>query len=803
MAYIDKRGLVDSHDNQKWLKHKYLNVNPGPYIGVVKYVEDPLRMGRLGVSIPTLNLVQDNKPDAGNIIWCQYLAPFYGAKSVRATSESDPYDYKTSQHSYGFWAVPPDIDTSVLVIFAQGDSNQSTAFWIGCIQDTLTNHMVPGNASTDQTSFSTKEVGDMGSGTAEKQSIYGADFLPAGEKNRRVFSYSEDVSNMSKWKYPINENLADQLKVQGLIQDPIRGTTTSSARRESPSQVFGINTPGRIIADSRTPRIGLNNSEVSTDRNSGHSFVMDDGDINGFSQLIRFRTASGHQLLMHDSDGVVYIANASGNAYIEMDREGKVSVYAGPGGLHLRTEGDFNLHSDANVNIHAANSIRMSASGEIISSANMLLNLGEQGVLTASQNGGVRTFGQQGISSYTDGSQLHGAGQNVHLAGSQVHFNSVGASQAWGPKWMTKNEVGMEELELNDVKLYEQGSRILVHSDDLDPTNENDKTQIRQTKTTVHNLVTHEPMPRFRAFTSVGNRLWSNNPNESKAAEKLMNIPGTPEFIEHRNRNSTISSIKLGQYQADLEAYLKAKMGNSTNVKKAKKLAENFSHFYNKTYKLPIPINDVSTGDIKKQLSSQVVESITNKSLELFHSKILVNQSGKIFSLGDIDKKVSSTISGYTGNLSLNKSINKNLENIKVLKNFKKNILAGRVTGVTQVTSLAQKFGLIRPSNMPGNLSFTPSYVTKLASIRQSIGGVGRAVSSFFSKWSDIRLKEDIQLIGKSQSGVNIYRFKYKDTNGMYEGVMAQEVPWAAEISNNGYYKVDYSKLDVEFRRVN
>ena len=81
MAYIDKRGLVDSLDNQKWLKQKYLNVNPGPYIGVVKYVEDPLRMGRLGVSIPALNLVQDNKPDAGNIIWCQYLAPFYGSST--------------------------------------------------------------------------------------------------------------------------------------------------------------------------------------------------------------------------------------------------------------------------------------------------------------------------------------------------------------------------------------------------------------------------------------------------------------------------------------------------------------------------------------------------------------------------------------------------------------------------------------------------------------------------------------------------------------------------------------------------
>jgi len=76
-------------------------------------------------------------------------------------------------------------------------------------------------------------------------------------------------------------------------------------------------------------------------------------------------------------------------------------------------------------------------------------------------------------------------------------------------------------------------------------------------------------------------------------------------------------------------------------------------------------------------------------------------------------------------------------------------------------------------------------------------------VGSFFSKWSDIRLKEDIQLIGKSQSGINIYRFKYKHTNGIYQGVMAQEVPQAREMTNTGFYMVDYSKLDVEFRRLN
>lgn len=75
---------------------------------------------------------------------------------------------------------------------------------------------------------------------------------------------------------------------------------------------------------------------------------------------------------------------------------------------------------------------------------------------------------------------------------------------------------------------------------------------------------------------------------------------------------------------------------------------------------------------------------------------------------------------------------------------------------------------------------------------------------------SDIRLKEDIILEGKSPSGINIYSFKYKDKvrnvvkgikdiKGRYKGVMAQEVPWASFMDNNGYLMVDYSKVDVEF----
>jgi hypothetical protein len=68
--------------------------------------------------------------------------------------------------------------------------------------------------------------------------------------------------------------------------------------------------------------------------------------------------------------------------------------------------------------------------------------------------------------------------------------------------------------------------------------------------------------------------------------------------------------------------------------------------------------------------------------------------------------------------------------------------------------------------------------------------------------FSDIRLKNNINLIGKSPSGINIYTFNYNGDDKVYQGVMAHQVPHAAILDNSGYLKVDYSKIDVEFKGV-
>jgi len=72
---------------------------------------------------------------------------------------------------------------------------------------------------------------------------------------------------------------------------------------------------------------------------------------------------------------------------------------------------------------------------------------------------------------------------------------------------------------------------------------------------------------------------------------------------------------------------------------------------------------------------------------------------------------------------------------------------------------------------------------------------------------SDRRMKKNIKLIGKSNSGLNIYAFEYINKifgEGVWQGVMSDEVSSEAVIKNfaGDFDGVDYSKVDVEFKRI-
>jgi hypothetical protein len=325
--------------------------SPGPYIGVVTNHLDPTYMGALEVSliIPTQGSTQLQR-QTGIV---HYSSPYSGTTSDKFEG-NDSSKYDDVQKSYGFWGVPPDLGQRLLCIFINSDPNQG--YWIGCVHDKFQNHMVPGLASTQNVEI-----------TPEQEQKYGTRFLPVAEfhkKSRKDASEkSQDINTPNKYNKPIHP-FADRLLAQGLLLDTVRGPTTSGARREIPSNVFGISTPGPI--DQNAPKVELGYNEemvkIPVSRLGGSSFVMDDGDKDGQNELVRIRTRTGHQILLHNSHDLIYIANSKGTAWIEMTSNGKIDIYA-KDSVSIHTETDFNFRADRDINIEAGRDINMYAGG--------------------------------------------------------------------------------------------------------------------------------------------------------------------------------------------------------------------------------------------------------------------------------------------------------------------------------------------------------------------------------------------------------------------------------------------------------
>ncbi len=82
---------------------------------------------------------------------------------------------------------------------------------------------------------------------------------------------------------------------------------------------------------------------------------------------------------------------------------------------------------------------------------------------------------------------------------------------------------------------------------------------------------------------------------------------------------------------------------------------------------------------------------------------------------------------------------------------------------------------------------------------------MGAAIGAIPMPTSDRRLKKNINKIGESSSGLNIYSFEYKNSKygeGLFQGVMSDEIPQEAVGTRDGYDTVDYSMLDVEFKQI-
>ena len=331
---------------------------PGPYLGVIRNHLDSTRMG--GVEVQLIRGYSDNSQVIGGaVVPCFYLSPFYGITSLDYISKESNKNFKDTQQSYGMWMVPPDIGTTVMVIFIEGEYNQG--YWMGCVPELFQNHMVPGLAAQ---SLSKTWL------TSEESQLYGTSYLPVAEYNKNQTNVANALDSTESVQKPIHP-FAKRLASQGLLTDVVRGVTSSSARRELPSMVFGISTPGPLDKDGQKNTITYADKKSDmrpVNRLGGTTFVMDDGGIdeNGkiTNELVRIRTRTGHQILLHNTDDLIYIANSKGTAWIELTSNGKIDIFA-QDSVSIHTEKDFNIQAGNDVNIEATNNVNIHSKNDI------------------------------------------------------------------------------------------------------------------------------------------------------------------------------------------------------------------------------------------------------------------------------------------------------------------------------------------------------------------------------------------------------------------------------------------------------
>jgi len=321
-----------------------------PMLGVVKNNVDTTFQGRIEVFL--LDGSAKNPDDTTNWTTCNFLSPFFGSTSGSAPQD-DYGQYITVPSAYGMWYSPPDLGTKVLCIFVDGDPNKG--YWVGCIPTNQTLSMVPAIPGTD---FVVPNVG-------EAESYGGSIRLPTASINGNNADIVQEFKNTLEGPKPVHSYAAAMMMQQGVIRDPIRGPISSSAQRESPSRVgWGVSTPGRPIYEGGyDDQTLINNLEDKNKQNlkvisrrGGHSIVMDDGDFLGRDQLIRIRTALGHQIMMSDDGECLSILHRNGQSYIELGKEGTIDMYA-TNSINMRSQGDINLHADRDIKINAAKNL--------------------------------------------------------------------------------------------------------------------------------------------------------------------------------------------------------------------------------------------------------------------------------------------------------------------------------------------------------------------------------------------------------------------------------------------------------------
>jgi hypothetical protein len=532
--------------------NKGIATSQGIYVGVVKKNDDSQNMGRLQVWIEEFG---GDPQDEATWISVSYASPFGGSTSIYEQG-TNVKEYEDTIKSYGFWAVPPDLEARVLVGFAAGKLDKG--YWFACLFQRGTQVSIPGIPA---------------------KKTWTGDNKPAAPKNKKD-------SDADLEKYVEHKPMSNALKQQGLADDPIRGTTSSGVTRESPSKVLGILTPGQ------------------------HQFVMDDGDKDGNSKLIRLRTTSGTQLLLDDTSGHVYIISKAGESWMELSADGRVHIY-GSKDISIRTQENLNLYADKNVNIEAGMNVNIKSGADIHAEA--------------AEN--VKTLAGSNTTITSNSAS--------HISSVEGHYESAGVIHMNGPAAETTDALELNSLAVNQGVTESICTTVPEHepwhghSGSISPVGPGNQ---QMQEDPAPDQTPRQPEPEEEAVPIVKT---DNNPKEEIALDEVVTSDDAQSKIKENNKFTPVNyddaEGQSGGFGSTISTNVPASDANQTDAETDKLNAQN-AEAENEA------LSSVSTdGNVAKTLKensgTKVLDTIKSLSTnaDLFTNGITPNKANELF----------------------------------------------------------------------------------------------------------------------------------------------------------------------------
>lgn len=426
-------------------------------IGTVVDTNDPMQWGRIRIVVTGWGDSWEH--NVADMPWAMYVSPFGGQTSVGTRGAG--IKQTEGGIAYGMWAIPA---VGAHVVVMSLDEGHQQRLYMGCIFDPYITHTLPHGRWMYEDHPELKDK--------PKSKPYG----PFSSRERPIQPLSDnlrqsfgDADGSYEWRTRAADYMVSRLDVSQLnnsvskVQDD-KGTDSGDG---------WVSTQGY-----QASRINPSISTGTTDKNYDshvysitspgfHSMSMDDRMENC---RMRFRTMSGHQILLDDTNERIYISTAKGNNWVEMDQAGNIDVFT-TNTVSIRAAQDINLTADKSIRMHAGEGIHMHSNTEIRMNAKTDTHIKTQENIKMEAGKNINIKSGADLKLYSSGNTNVKSGGKIHLNGSAktadsadaaFFTNRVPAHEPWA-RTKTKEDTGhAPEFDYNDknVGKMEKGTKI-------------------------------------------------------------------------------------------------------------------------------------------------------------------------------------------------------------------------------------------------------------------------------------------------------------------------------------------------------